>query len=57
MSIVSFLRALKRSRAGVAERRSVLEHTARLAPEWGIVEVRRPLDGTNVGPFMGSPTQ
>ena len=57
MGIASILRALKRSRLGVAERRSVLEHTARLAPEWGIVEVRRPLDATNIGPYMGSPTQ
>ncbi len=34
-----------------------VEHIARIAPEWGAVEVRRPLDTTNSGPFMGWPTQ
>ena len=35
-----------------------VEQTARLAQEWGAVEVRRQLDETNQGPFVGlGPTQ
>ena len=32
--------------------------TARIAREWGAIEVRRPVDTTNVGPYVGfGPTQ
>ena len=32
--------------------------TARMARDWGAAAVRRPLDRTNVGPYMGmGPTQ
>ncbi len=48
--------ARRRSRRLARSRQSV-EQTAPLAPEWGRAEVRRPLDATNSGPFMGWPSQ
>ncbi|MDQ3855666.1 MAG: hypothetical protein M3281_04640 [Chloroflexota bacterium] len=34
-----------------------VELTARQSPDWGAIEVRRPMDRTNEGPYMGRPTQ
>ncbi len=55
-TLSSWRTARRRSRRLELHRRSV-EQVARIAPEWGHVEVSRPVDATNSGPFMGWPTQ
>ncbi len=60
MAIVSTFRTWRTARGRVAQmakHQRPVEHVARLAPEWGVVEVRRTLDTTNTGPFMGWPSQ
>jgi hypothetical protein len=60
MTIVSTFRTWRTARSRVAKmvkHQRPVEHVARLAPDWGVVEVRRPLDTTNTGPFMGWPSQ
>lgn len=53
----SLIRSMRVGRAEAGERAAVLERAARMAPEWGVIEVRRPVDATNAGPYMGAPTQ
>lgn len=55
-TLTTWRTARKRSRKVQLHLRSV-EYIARIAPEWGQVEVRRTRDNTNAGPFMGWPTQ
>ncbi len=60
MAIVSTFRTWRTARGqsredGEAPAPSGARGAAR--PEWGVVEVRRTLDTTNTGPFMGWPSQ
>lgn len=55
-TLTTWRTARQRSRTVQLHLRSV-EHLARIAPEWGQVEVRRTRDIPNAGPFMGWPTQ
>ncbi|MBA2363894.1 MAG: hypothetical protein H0V86_10220 [Chloroflexia bacterium] len=60
MAIVTTFRTWRSTRSRIAmmaKHHRPVEHVARLAPEWGIVEVRRTMDATNTGPFMGWPSQ
>ena len=53
----SLIRSMRVGRADAAGRAELLERAARMAPEWGAIEVRRPVDATNAGPYLGAPTQ
>ncbi len=57
MLFVSKVARLHTALMSLRLRTANIEETARLVPGWGALEVRRPVDRTNTGPFMGWPTQ